>query len=61
MADKSLENPAQEINKRINSAIDTIEQFDMNQGDLVSRIDALLDAVWPDLEELDKLPNDVDR
>jgi len=61
MADKSLENTMQEKHKRIKKVIHTIERFDMNQADLVHCIDALLKAVWPDLEKLDLLPTDVDR
>jgi hypothetical protein len=61
MADKSLENTMQEKHKRIKKVIHTIERFDMNQADLVHCIDALLKAVWPDLEKLDELATGVDR
>ena len=61
MAAISAQNAQERQNTLIDRAIDTIEQFNINQGDLVSRIDALLNAVLADLDELDQLATEVER
>lgn len=57
----SAQNAQERQNTLIDHVLDTITRFDMNQDALVNRLNALLDAVWEDLDQLDQLATDVDR
>ncbi len=57
----SAKNAQERQNTLIDHVLDTITRFDMNQDVLANSVNALLDAVWEDLAQLDQLATDVDR
>lgn len=57
----SAQNAQERQDTLLGRAIDTITQFDMNQDALAKSVNALLEAVWEDLAQLDRLATDVER
>ncbi len=57
----SAQNAQERQDELIDGVLDTIAKFDMNPDDLANSVNELLDAVWKDLKELDRLATEVER